>query len=601
MAALAEAVTATHAEVDRIVKTASGSVIVYYFDGDRAGADLVDPATGLTIGAYELSGFIQFVTNLHRSFLMDDAGRAAAGIGALAMVVLAISGAMMLAARLGGWTVILRPIRGTTSQRLHAELGRFAVLGLILSALTGCYMSLATFGVLPDGTISKPSVPTEVNGGPRAPVGQLAALKAVDLTDLRELTFPYARDLTDVYALTTAQGIGYVDAATGEMLAYVPHSLSRKVYETIYMLHTGQGLWPLALILGLAALTVPVLSAVGALIWWKRRSALPRIRQNVGAQSADTIILVGSEGNSTWGFAVTLHAALTKAGHRVHTAPMNRLAPAYARAARMLILTATYGDGAAPASANQFLARLGAVKSPLPVAVLGFGDRSFPRFCQFAEDVAGALRAKGWPMLLKLRLIDRQSAQDFAQWGTDLGGRNRHGIDAQPYRHTSENRCAAVDRACGLRRRGSGPHRHPTLCRAGRRTSREFLAAAALVLPAGVRGGRSGRHPVRRRSDLPRFYSLASANSDGVLEICVRKHSGGLCSSFLHELKTGDQDRGLHPQEPCVPSRPQQGGAHPDRGWHWDRATCGLHPPQHRPTPRASLLGRAQPRIGLSL
>ena len=94
VAALAEAVTATHGEVDRIVKTASGSVVVYYFDGDRAGADFVDPATGQTIGPYEPSGFIQFVTNLHRSFLMDDVGRAAAGIGALAMVVLAISGAI---------------------------------------------------------------------------------------------------------------------------------------------------------------------------------------------------------------------------------------------------------------------------------------------------------------------------------------------------------------------------------------------------------------------------------------------------------------------------------------------------------------------------
>ena len=62
-------------------------------------------------------------------------------------------------------------------------------------------------------------------------------------------------------SLTTAQGIGHVDAATGQMLAYQPHSLARQVYETIYMLHTGQGLWPLALILGLAALTVPVLAA----------------------------------------------------------------------------------------------------------------------------------------------------------------------------------------------------------------------------------------------------------------------------------------------------------------------------------------------------
>ena len=558
VAALAEAVTATHAEVDRIVKTASGSVIVYYFDGDRAGADLVDPATGLTIGAYELSGFIQFVTNLHRSFLMDDAGRAAAGIGALAMVVLAISGAMMLAARLGGWTVILRPIRGTASQRLHAELGRFAVLGLFLSALTGCYMSLATFGVLPDGTISKPSVPTEVNGGPRAPVGQLAALKAVDLTDLRELTFPYARDLTDVYALTTAQGIGYVDAATGEMLAYLPHSLSRQVYETIYMLHTGQGLWPLALILGLAALTVPVLSAVGALIWWTRRSALPRIRQNVRAQSADTIILVGSEGSSTWGFAVTLHAALTKAGHRVHTAPMNRLAPGYAQAARMLILTATYGDGAAPASANHFLTRLGGVKSPLPVAVLGFGDRSFPRFCQFAEDVAGALRAKGWPMLLKLKLIDRQSAQDFAQWGTDLGG--AIGTELMLNHIAKRPKTVALEL---IERVDYGAEvQAPTaiLRFAAPKVAPHggfWRRLRASCVPEFEAGDLVGILPPA--SDLPRLYSLASATSDGVLEICVRKHLGGLCSSFLHELEPGGRIEAFIRKNPAF--RPARGKA----------------------------------------
>ena len=558
VAALAEAVTATHGEVDRIVKTASGSVIVYYFDGDRAGADLVAPSTGRTIGPYEPSGFIQFVTNLHRSLLMDDVGRAAAGIGALAMVVLAISGAMMLAARLGGWTAFLRPIRGTTSQRLHAELGRFAVLGLILSALTGCYMSLATFDVLPDGMISKSSVVTEVSGGPRAPVGQLAVLKAVDLTDLRELTFPYTRDLTDVYVLTTAQGIGHVDAATGEMLAYVPHSLSRQVYETIYMLHTGQGLWPLALILGLAALAVPGLSTAGAFIWWKRRSALPRIRQNVGAQSADTIVLVGSEGNSTWGFAVTLHAALTKAGHRVHTAPMNRLAPAYAKAARMLILTATYGDGAAPASATQFLARLGVVKTSLPVAVLGFGDRSFPRFCQFAEDVAGALRAKDWPMLLKLKLIDRQSAQDFALWGTELGRAigtelTLNHIATRPKTFALElieraDYGAEVQAPTAILR-FAAPRAYPRgsfwrRLRAPRLP--EFEAGDLIgILPPG--------------SDLPRFYSLASASNDGVVEICVRKHPGGQCSSFLHELEHGGRIQAFIRRNPAF--RPARGKA----------------------------------------
>ena len=192
------------------------------------------------------------------------------------MAVLAISGAMMLAVRMGGWRTILRPIRGTTIQRLHAEVARLAVAGLLLSALTGCYMSLATFGVVSDGMAVDAAAPTNTNGGPRLAVGSLSALRAVDLADLRELTFPYASDLTDVYSLTTAQGIGHIDAATGLMLAYQPHNVARLVYETVYMLHTGQGLWPLALILGLAALAVPVLAGAGALIWWGRRQILSK-------------------------------------------------------------------------------------------------------------------------------------------------------------------------------------------------------------------------------------------------------------------------------------------------------------------------------------
>jgi sulfite reductase (NADPH) flavoprotein alpha-component len=36
-----------------------------------------------------------------------------------------------------------------------------------------------------------------------------------------------------------------------------------------------------------------------------------------------------------------------------------------------------------------------------------------------------------------------------------------------------------------------------------------------------------------------RFYSLVSSSADGMLEICVRKHTGGLCSTFLHDLEPG--------------------------------------------------------------
>jgi sulfite reductase (NADPH) flavoprotein alpha-component len=39
---------------------------------------------------------------------------------------------------------------------------------------------------------------------------------------------------------------------------------------------------------------------------------------------------------------------------------------------------------------------------------------------------------------------------------------------------------------------------------------------------------------------VPRFYSLASSRRDGFVEIVVKKHPGGLCSSRLLELEPGD-------------------------------------------------------------
>ena len=61
------------------------------------------------------------VRNLHRKLLLDDAGRAAVGLGTVAMLALSLSGLVMLARRLGGWRRLIGLIRGTLVQRLHGE------------------------------------------------------------------------------------------------------------------------------------------------------------------------------------------------------------------------------------------------------------------------------------------------------------------------------------------------------------------------------------------------------------------------------------------------------------------------------------------------
>ncbi|TNF83334.1 nitric oxide synthase [Pseudomonas sp. ICMP22404] len=512
--------------VEQIQRTASGTVIVYYNRNGQAGAETVDPLTGEGLAPYAPSAFTRWVKELHRSMFLGSPGHGVSGVGALFMLMLSVSGALLLARRLGGWHNVLRPLRGTFSQRWHAEVGRLALLGLLLSALSGLYMSATTFGFIADGSQSEPAFPAHVSNGPALPVASLQALQATDLNELRELVYPSPGNPKDVFSLRTIQGDGYVDQVSGALLSYQPHDSMHHLYELIYQMHTGEGLWWLGLPLGLCALCVPLMSVTGILLWWRRRKAGPKIRHNTPAHSADSVILVGSENNSTWGFANTLHDALHLAGHRVHSATMNQYANGYSNAQRVLILTATHGDGDAPASASQFLARLAkaGLKPGLPFAVLGFGDRQFPQFCQFAHQVHDAMLQDGGAPLLGLETVNRQSSQEFTRWGHALGEVLQHDLALIHAPQRPQTHPLQLTERIVYGEQVNAPT-HVLRFKASSELP-DFLAGDLVaIVPPG--------------SQTPRFYSLASGSQDGVLEICVRKHNGGVCSEFLHGLDIG--------------------------------------------------------------
>lgn len=541
VAELAGRVLVHYPGTEQIVRGPSGGVVVYYSRDGQPGADIVNPLTGEGIAPYEPSAFFTWIRDLHRSFLLDDAGRGLAGVMAAVMLLLCISGILLLVRRTGGWKALLRPFAGSGSKRIHSELARFAVLGLLLSALTGSYMSAQRFGLLPETPETGPTFPAEVSGGQPAPVATLGALWDVDLSEFRELVFPYPDDPQDVYSLTTSGGSGFVDQATGELLKYQPRSDGSVFQQWMVSLHTGEGLWWLGLILGAAALTVPVLSVTGISIWWRRRRSSGQVPDNADVSQADAIILVGSEGNTTWGFARELHGSLNKAGFRVHCSEMNALADHYLQASLLFVLTSTYGDGDAPASARRFMARLSDFRGEktLKYAVLGFGDSQFPNFCQFALDVDGALASKGLSQLQTIELIDRCCATQFSEWGDKVGE-----LIGTPLSLTHDPlppptvKLELVERAdyglavqaptSILRFRVTGP---------GRGRWPKFRSRARRVLPPFEAGDLLGIMPPH--GQVARFYSLASSASDGILEICVRKQPGGLCSGYLHELRPG--------------------------------------------------------------
>nr|WP_321458342.1 PepSY domain-containing protein [uncultured Cohaesibacter sp.] len=556
VAELADTVKQAHPGTSQIVRRASGQVIAYYYENGVSGAELIDPASGASLGAYQPSQSQIWLTDLHRSLFLGDGGRMTAGAGAAVMLLICVSGLIMLKRRMGGWRQLFGPIRGSLSQRLHLEVSRLAILGLTLSALTGLYMTAATFGIAPDGSGTDAAFP-QVDGGTPAPIISLEGLRDVPVIQLRELTFPYDGDRQDAFSLTTASGAGYVDQATGDLLAYTPNSSAKQIYEFIYMLHTGEGLAPLALLLGFASLGVPFMGATGAIIWWRKKQSKPKIARNVKSGDADAIILVGSEGNSTWEFARSLHDGLTRSGISVHTAAMNDFAKSYPHAKQIFILTATYGDGQAPSSANGFMAKLQAYEGTNrpTVSVLGFGDRQFPAFCQFARDVSEAMSLKGWQTLMPLATVNRQSAQEFDRWSKVLSTRLGTKLSLEPVQLVvKEHELRLVSRkdygrevqapTSVFRFEPVGRNGSLVSCPFGKRLPDFEPGDLLSITPEG--------------DTVPRYYSLASGRKNGFVEICVRNVPGGLCSGFLHSLQVGDTIKAAFQANPNFRLKPSR-------------------------------------------
>ncbi|RTM00727.1 MAG: N-acetylglucosamine transferase [Hyphomicrobiales bacterium] len=535
VADLAARIQAAFPGVEQIRRSPSGRVTAYWFDGGKPASAVIDPATGAATAPADPNPLQRWLTNLHRSLFLDDAGRVAMAAGAAAMLALAVSGTMLVARRAGGWRRWFAQLRGPLAGRVHVELARVAAPGLMLSAVTALWMTASTFGLLPDKA-AVPELPA-ASGTIGAPLTSMPLLVATPVSSLRELSFPSPEDATDVFTLKTDSGTGYLDQGTGTTLGWSGLSGWARVSETIYMLHTGQGAALLGLLLGFSALAVPVMGATGLLIWLANLKGRPTIRDNAAPARAETVILVGSEGGSTWGFAGTLHAALTRAGQRVHTTPMSAFDPGrFSGAREYVVLAATYGNGDPPASAKGFLDRVAALSAApeARLAVLGFGDRSFPAFCAYARAVAAAAQGKGWTLLLPLETVDRQSPQEFTRWGHALGA--ALGVDLeldhQPVRPETKALTLVSRRDYGHEVQAPTAILRFALPRlsAWQRLTRHGFACFEAGDLLGI---------VPEGSPAPRFYSLASGSRDGFVEIVVRRHPGGICSGELMALEPG--------------------------------------------------------------
>src|SRR5690606_9853089 len=96
----------------------------------------------------------QFSTTLHRSLFLKAPGRFLIGFVSFLLFLIAVSGIVLIAKRQGGVRYFFAPVvRENFSQFSHVVYARLTLLPIIVLSLTGLYLSLLRFNLIPEEQI----------------------------------------------------------------------------------------------------------------------------------------------------------------------------------------------------------------------------------------------------------------------------------------------------------------------------------------------------------------------------------------------------------------------------------------------------------------
>ena len=179
--------------------------------------------------------------------------------------------------RMGGGQQLEARGRGALAQRIHVLVGRVVLAVLTLTSFTALTMSASTLGLVALDAGTEPAVLSVATGQAALPVAQLAMLQSLSVQDLRRLNFPAQADPEDTWKVTTDQGEGWIDRYSGQTLAWLDSTPAQRIYEWALVLHTGEGAWPWAVVLGLVGACVLLFWLSGVVMWWQARRQAPHL------------------------------------------------------------------------------------------------------------------------------------------------------------------------------------------------------------------------------------------------------------------------------------------------------------------------------------
>lgn len=493
------------------------------YDGGKKLLAYVDPQTGKILGYPQPKNeFFQWVTDLHRSLFLHGLGRCFIGITALLLLLITISGTVLIIKRqLGAKNFFKRITRDHFAQYYHVSLGRWSLIPILVIALSGTYLSLSRFGFF-DVAIKTAKVDIDaIKEEPALAATEIPIFKATHLADVRTVEFPFSEFPEDYYTLKLKEREIRVNQFTGEVLSEVKYPIAVIYTDLSLTLHTGRGSIIWALILAIASANILFFIYSGFAITLKRISG--RSKNKYKAAECEYLILVGSENGNTYRFAGAVHRQLSKAGKRSYITELNSY-QIFPKAKQLIIFTATYGMGEAPANAGKFAALLQKYPQSHPVtySVVGFGSHAYADFCQYAFEINQLLLSTEWATpLIDIHTVNDRSPEDFGLWAEAWS--QKSGI--------------TVSSVGGLAGAPKNLQKLTVISNTGTTETRQtFLLRLKANKKAKVQSG--DLLAVYPKGDhRERLYSIGVV--DNHIQLSVRLHPEGIGSNYLYQLQAG--------------------------------------------------------------
>ncbi|AZJ36334.1 PepSY domain-containing protein [Tenacibaculum singaporense] len=484
----------------------------------------VNPITGEKLGDIEKKKPIfQFATSLHRSLFLKSTGRFIVGFISFLLCLIAVTGLILIAKRQGGFKQLFSKIvKENFEQYYHIIIGRYTLVPIIIITLTGVYLSLDRFSVLPKEKINHSYDFSPTSSNEKIAVADFPIFKNTSLNEIKSIEFPFSEDEEDYFFVKLNDSEVLIHQYTGNIISKENLSLTSILLNWSLLLHTGNGtiIWSIVLLLSSISILFFIYSGFAMTVKRAQKNSLPKNKTN--KDSAEIIILVGSETNNTYPFASSLHNALIKKSIPVFIDILNNYT-SYKNAKHLIILTSTYGEGEAPSNASKFLqlVQQTVIQNKINYSIVGFGSRAYPHFCQFAIDINSKLQQlPEFTPLLPVYKINNQSFQDFKTWG-----------------HLWSKKTSIQFELTQEVKKYKKQQTFTTVSKTELNNDDSFLVR--LQPTKKIRFNSGDLLAITPKEDnIERLYSVGKIDNDIILSI--KKHDLGVCSNLLYQLKQNE-------------------------------------------------------------